>query len=136
MSEQEKEYRGFDLPTESYYFYDDKWVVDKKCKVSPKFDKLEELVDLFESTIKKLKQGEIEKKDALKISRQCTRDILELTLIGFTYEEMLKKHGYLGLDSIAMEMINLFLKIGGIDEMSLHMKRVEAMKTGLSGLEG
>lgn len=133
MSEEEKEYRGFDLISESYYIKDDKWKVNDKCRVSPLFDEIEILYDTLENTTIQLKTKKIERKDGLTKIREATKSILEKTLIGFNYESALSNHGYLALDSIAMDLIHLFLRAGGMAEMKLATKRVKDMKDGLNG---
>ena len=109
--------RGFDLPLESYYILQDKWRVNKDCKTPPEFNKLKALYDeLLETT---------DKKEAVKTRRQCTKEILELTLSMFNYEKALANHGYITLDNSAIELAEIFLKdkLDGRDQAAYYAGR-------------
>lgn len=129
----EKDYKGFELSTESYYIENDKWKVNDNCRLEPAFSQLEALYDTLEDTTRKLKTGELERKTGVKIIRDTSKSILEKTLFGFNYESALKNHGYLALDSIAMDMIHTFLRVGSIKEMKRVSKLVEEMRNGSNG---
>jgi len=128
--EKSKIYRGWDLASESYYIDDEKWLVQKDCKTPIKGDRIVELCNKINKALKDLKNEKITPDKGLSISRTCNKEILEMTLIGFNYDEMVKKFGHRTLANISLVMQSLFLEIGGWEDL-IHFYKTRMIGTKL-----
>ena len=136
-----KEYRGWDLPSESYRIGDKSWKLNKDCKKPAKEEKIRELSDKIEETRKKLDKNEIDPTEAIKISRTCNKKILEMTLNGFRYDEEVEEYGHRVLGETSKVMQFIFLIVGGWEEMIYQSKQkmaeskllLKLVKEGLNG---
>ena len=115
--ENSKEYRGWDLPSESYRIGDKSWKLNKDCKKPAKEEKIRELSDKIEETRKKLDKDEIDPTEAIKISRACNKEILEMTLNGFSYDKEVEEYGHRTLGETSKVLQGLFLIFGSLEEM-------------------
>lgn len=121
--EKSKNYRGWNLASESYYIGDKKWLVQKDCKTPIKEDKIRELSNKINNAVKDLKDEKIIPEEGLTISRTCNKEILEMTLIGFVYDDEVKEFGHRTLGEVSLVMQSLFLEIGGWEELIYFYKR-------------
>ena len=121
--EKAKNYRGWDLASESYYIDDEKWLVQKDCKTPIKEGRIRELSNKINNAVKDLKDEKITPEEGLSIARTCNKEILEMTLIGFSYDEKVEKFGHRTLGEVSLVMQSLFLEIGGWEELIYFYKR-------------
>ena len=136
-----KEYRGWDLPSESYRIGDKSWKINKDCKKPVKEEKIRELSDKIEETRQKLDKDEIKSTDAIKIVRECNKEILEITLIRFNYEQEAEEFGHKALGQVSKVMQGIFLMFGSWEEMTYMIKQGSAenkvlLKLAREGLNG
>lgn len=117
-----KDYRGWDLASESFRLGSKKWIVVKSCKTVENEEILRVLSTKIDDAKKALKNGEITGDEGLKIARTSNKEILEKTLTGFNYDTEVKEFGHVTLASVSLEMQSLFLVIGGFEELIYKLK--------------
>ena len=136
-----KEYRGWDLPSESYKIGDESWKIQKDCKIPAKEEKIRALSDKIEEIRTKLEAKDIIGKEAHKTVIAINKEILEMCLIGFKYDISVEKYGHKALGQVSKVMQGIFLMFGGWEEMIYMIKQgmEESMllsKLAKGGLDG
>ncbi|MCV0398552.1 MAG: hypothetical protein K5785_01000 [Nitrosarchaeum sp.] len=135
--EEEKKFRGIDQATGKYFinYGEITWTIRKDGHLPQYTDKIEAIVEKFEKSIKEKEDGIITVKEALKISRECSKEILEIGLVDFNYDDVLAKIGYAEIDKIAVDLKLLFLDVGGLGEYLHSQQQLEkAIRSGFHGL--
>jgi len=129
-----KDYRGWDLASESFRLGSKTWIVVKDCKTLKKEEILRGLSTEIDDAKKNVKSDKITGKEGLEISRTVNKKILEMTLTGFNYDEEVKEFGHVTLAAVSLEMQSLFLVIGGFSELIYKLKMQREGEKRLSQL--
>jgi hypothetical protein len=102
-----------DLATLSYEIEGKKFKLNPKGHLPEVTDKIEKIADHYEKVFRNTNATESERR---KEQRKSTKQILELGLDSFVYENAVQEHGYGLLDHAATELHRFFVNggVGGL----------------------
>lgn len=129
-----KEYRGWDLASESYRIGEQTWKIQKDCRKPAKEAKIRELSDKIEDLRQQVESNKIKATLAVNTVNTINKEILEMTLIGFNYEQAVEEYGHKALGQVSRVMQGIFLMFGGWEEMIYMIKQGMAESMLLSKL--
>lgn len=133
----QEEFRGWHLPSESYRIGKKSWKVNKECKKPALNDKISDFSQKLDEIKISVKSGEKDPTEALKESRAIHKQILEMTLLGFNYDQEVEEYGHKTLAGASSVMQGLFLAFGSWEEMIYSIKQqMDAVKLQLKQEEG
>lgn len=93
-----------------------KWKIKNDAHVDPIRMQVVELQDEFKERMEELEANNASKRMKIELTEKINKEILELVLIGFNYEEAAKnpKIGPIVLDYLTKELTNFLVEQGGL----------------------